>query len=84
MSGFAEKLNILNFENSTGNCVHYIRTERLDLQKNCVRYMYVMSGFPKKLNVQNSINSTENSVHYTYGMFGFEEKLKVENSINSI
>ena len=48
--GFAEKLNILNRGNSTGNCV---------------RYMYVMSGFAEKLNVQNCINSTENCVHYT-------------------
>ena len=34
MSGFAEKLNILNSENSTENCVHYTFTEYLDLQKN--------------------------------------------------
>ena len=34
MSGFAKKLNIPNSENSTGNCVHYLRTARLDLQKN--------------------------------------------------
>ena len=33
ISGFAKKLNIPNFENSTKNYVHYIRTERLDLQK---------------------------------------------------
>ena len=32
-SGFAENLNIQNSENRTGNCVHYIRTKRLDLQK---------------------------------------------------
>ena len=31
MSGFAEKLNIQNCENSTGNCLHYISTEVLDL-----------------------------------------------------
>ena len=41
ISGFAEKLNIQNWGNSTGNCV---------------RYMYVMSGFAKKLNVQNCVN----------------------------
>ena len=34
ISGFAEKLNIQNSENLIENCVHYIRTERLDLQKN--------------------------------------------------
>ena len=31
--GFAAKLNIQNYENSTGNFLHYIHTERLDLQK---------------------------------------------------
>ena len=31
ISGFAEKLNIQNSENSTGNCIHYIYTECLDL-----------------------------------------------------
>ena len=36
MSGFAEKLNIQNYENSMGNCVHYICTEYLDLQKNWI------------------------------------------------
>ena len=34
ISGFAEKLNIPNFDDSTKNCVHYIRTKCLDLQKN--------------------------------------------------
>ena len=34
MSGFAEKLNIQNCENSSENCVNYICTECLDLQKN--------------------------------------------------
>ena len=33
-SGFAEKLIIQNYENSTGNCVQYICTERKDLLKN--------------------------------------------------
>ena len=32
-SGFAENLNIQNCKNSTGNCVHYICTKRLDSQK---------------------------------------------------
>ena len=31
MSGFVEKLNHQNYENSTGNFLHYIHTERLDL-----------------------------------------------------
>ena len=34
MSGFAEKLNTQNYENSTGNCVQYICMERKDLLKN--------------------------------------------------
>ena len=34
MSGFVEKLNIPNTENSTGNCVHYLCTAYLDFQKN--------------------------------------------------
>ena len=34
MSGFAKNLNIQNYENSTRNCLHYICTEGLDLQKN--------------------------------------------------
>ena len=41
-SGFAEKLNVQNSGNSTGNSV---------------RYMYGMSKFAKKLKVQNSGNS---------------------------
>ena len=34
MSRFAEKLNVQNCINSTENCVHYICTKCLDLQKN--------------------------------------------------
>ena len=45
MVGFAEKLNVQNCGNSTGNCVHYICKECLDLQK--------------IFNIQNSKNSTE-------------------------
>ena len=33
MSGFAENLNVQNCKNSTANCVHYIFTECLSLQK---------------------------------------------------
>ena len=33
MSGFVEKLNLQNYENSTGNFLRYICTEFLDLQK---------------------------------------------------
>ena len=34
VSSFTEKLNIQNFVNSVGNCVHYICTECLDLHRN--------------------------------------------------
>ena len=40
-SGFAEKLNIQNYVNSTGNYVNY---------------MYEMSGFVDKLNIYNYVN----------------------------
>ena len=49
MHGFAEKLNVQNCGNSTGNSV---------------QYMYGMSGFAEKLNIKNCINSIENCVHY--------------------
>ena len=49
-SGFAEKLNFQNYENSTGNCVHYMCTKK--------------SGFAKNLNIQNCENSMGNYVHY--------------------
>ena len=76
MSKFAKKLNIPNSKNSTGNCVHYLCTACLDLQKNsktkiaeiqfenCVQYMYGMFGYAEKLHIQNCENSTENCVHY--------------------
>ena len=41
MSGFAEKLNILEDINSTGNYVHYT---------------YGMSGFTGKLKIQHRVN----------------------------
>ena len=49
MSGFTEKLNIQNYVNSVGNCVHYL---------------YGMYGFDEKLNIENFINSTRNCVNY--------------------
>ena len=48
ISGFAKKLNILKYINSTGNYVDY---------------MYGMFGFADKLKIQNSVNSTRNCVH---------------------
>ena len=49
MSGFAEKLNIQNYENWTGNCVHY---------------MHEMSGLAEQWNIPNCIYSMGNYVHY--------------------
>ena len=40
MSGFVKNLNILNCENSMGNCVHY---------------MHEMSGLAENLNIQNYV-----------------------------
>ena len=51
MSGFAEKLNIQNCENSMGNCVYY---------------MCGMSRLAEKLNIQNCVYSTKNCVHYIF------------------
>ena len=48
ISGFAEKLNIMKYINSTGNCVNY---------------MYGMFGFADKLKIQNNVNATRNCVH---------------------
>ena len=61
---FAERLNIQNCLNSTGNCV---------------RCMYEMSEFIEKLNsadtlnAQNRVNPMRNCVHEIYGLSGFEE-----------
>ena len=49
MSGLAEKLNVQNFINLTGNCTHK---------------MFGMSGFAEKLNIQNYKNLTGNCVNY--------------------
>ena len=45
MSRFAKKLNIQNYENLMGNCVHY---------------MYEMSGLGEKINIQKYVYSMEN------------------------
>jgi len=36
MSGFVEKLNMKNFVKSARNCVHYIRTECMNLWRNWI------------------------------------------------
>ena len=96
MSGFAVKLNIQNFVNSMGNCVHYKCTEYLIRKKIkypkfhkfngklCTLYMYKLSGFTEKLNIQTYVNSTGNYVRYSYGMSGFADKLTMQNYVNLI
>ena len=49
MSGLAEKLNVQNCGNWTGNCISN---------------MYGMTGFAENLNIENCENSTGNCVHY--------------------
>ena len=46
MSGFEEKLNIQNYVNLMGNCVHY---------------MYRMSGFAEKLKIENYVINQVNT-----------------------
>ena len=46
--GFAEKLKIFKYINSTGNYVDY---------------MYGMFGYADKLKIQNNVNSPINCVH---------------------
>ena len=52
MYTFAEKLNVQNCVNWTGNCIHN---------------MFEMSGFAKKSNIQVCENVTGNFVHYICG-----------------
>ena len=51
MSGFAEKFNVQNNVNWTGNCIYNL---------------YRMSGFAENLNIQNCKNSTGNCVHFIH------------------
>ena len=51
MSGYAEKLNIQNYENLTGKWVHYT---------------YGISRLGEKLNIQNYAYSKENCVYYIW------------------
>ena len=94
--GFDEKLNIPNYENSTGNCVHYICTEWLDLQKNwisreskiqreIVYIKYVWNvWFCRKIEYPELRKFDGNlCTLYMYGMPGFAEKLNIHNCENS-
>ena len=62
MVWICRKTECPNYENSKGNCVHY---------------MYKMSRFAEKLNLQNFENSTGNCVHHMYEMFGLADILTI-------
>ena len=96
MFGFAEKLNIQNNENSTGSCVHYICTERLDLPKNwisktakiqqeIVYIIYVWNGWIcGKFEYQERRKfDWKFCTLYMYGMGGFAKKLNILSCENS-
>ena len=96
MYGFAENLNIQNCENSTGNCVHYICTESLDLQKNRTsrtakiqrEIVYIICSESMDLqkieNLELQKFNGKLCTLYTHVMSGFAEKLNVQNSKNSL
>ena len=69
MSGFAEKLNVRNYVNSTKNCVHYTFEmsgfeEKLIVQS-CTNSMGVRNVWIcRKIECPNCGNSTGNCVHY--------------------
>ena len=65
--GFAEKLNIQNYINST---------------KNILLYMYGLGRFAEKLNIQNCVNFTGNWVYHMYRFSGFVEKLNIHSYVN--
>ena len=69
MSRLAEKLNVQNSINWTGNCIYNL---------------YGMSRFAKNLNIQNCENWTGYCVHYMRGMFTLAEKLNIPYCMYSI
>ena len=90
MFGFAEKLNIQNCENSMGNCVYYICTQRLDLLKNWIsrtakirgKILYVIQVWNvwicRKIEYPDlrKFNGKLCTL-YMYRIAGFEEKLNI-------
>ena len=96
MTGFAEKLNIQNCENSMGNCVQYICTQRLDLlqnwisrtakiQREIVYIIYVRNVWIcKKIEYPElrKFNGKLCTV-YMYATSGFAAKLNIQNCENS-
>ena len=96
LTGFAEKLNIQRLKNLTGNCVHYICMECLDLQKNWIsitakiqrEIVYII--YVRKVWIFRKIEYPELRKFngkwctlYLYGTSGFAEKLNIQNCKNS-
>ena len=96
MSRFAEKLNIQNYENLTGNYVPYICTEWIDLKKNWIfRAAKIQRKIVCIIYVQNDwicrkIEYPEGQKFngklctlYMHVMSGFAKKLNIQNCENS-
>ena len=97
MTGFVEKLNIQRVKNSTGNCVHYICTECLDLQKNWIsrtakiQWEIVYGIYVRNVWICCKIEYPELRKFngklctlYMCGMAGFAEKLNIQSCKNSM
>ena len=95
MSRVVEKSNIQNSVNSTGNCVHYICKEWLDLRKSRIsRAMKIPQKIVYVISVRNvwiikKIECPELQKFngklctlYMYGMYGLAKKLNVKNCVN--
>ena len=92
MSGFLAKLNLHNYENSTGNCLHYICTEFLNLQKNWIsrtreiQWEIVHIIYIQNVWISSKIESPQLRKFngklftlYMYGISEFAEKLNIQN-----
>ena len=97
MDGLEEKLNIQRVKNSTGNCVHYICTECLDLQKNWIsrtakiQWEIVYGIYVRNVWICCKIEYPELRkfngklcILYMYVTFGFAKKLNIQNCENSM
>ena len=88
MCGFAEKLDIQNCINSTGNCAHYICTKCLDLLKNWLSrtvqiqreivYIKCTECSDLQRNWYPELHKFNGKFYtlYMYGMSGFAEKIE--------
>ena len=96
-SVFAKKLNIQNCENSTGNCVHCICTEWLDLPKNWISraakiqrkilsVMYVQNIWIRRKIKYPKLRKFNRKffILYMYGRFVFTKTLNIQNCKNSM